>query len=75
MATQDTKSDLMTTREAADYLRLKQQTLHNWRCLGSGPNFVKLGSRVLYRRSDLDQYLDRQTRAGALPSRQSRRAR
>ena len=75
MATEDTRPDLMTTREAAEYLRLKQQTLHNWRCLGSGPDFVKLGRCVRYRRSDLDQYLDRQTRAGALPSRQSRRAR
>ena len=64
----------MTTREAADYLRLKQQTLHNWRCLGQGPSFVKVGRLVRYRLSDLEEYLDRQTTEGALPSRQSRTA-
>lgn len=49
-------TDLLTTQEAADLLRLKKTTLEIWRVQGRGPVFVKLGARVLYERSALEEY-------------------
>lgn len=40
---------LWTAREAADYLKVSTNTLQNWRCLGQGPAFLKLGKVVRYR--------------------------
>ena len=65
---------LLTVREAAEFLSISRSKLYEMMDNGE-LNFVKLGRCVRYRRSDLDQYLDRQTRVGALHSRQSRRAR
>jgi hypothetical protein len=45
------------TREAADFLRVKPQTLMKWRSLGKGPRFHKIGhgrnGDVLYFARDL----------------------
>jgi len=46
-----------TTREAAQYLGLAVSTLNKWRCHGGGPEFLKLGRAVRYRRDDLDHFL------------------
>lgn len=58
--------ELLTTIEAATYLRVSARTLEGMRCSGSGPRYVKLGpgkrARVLYRRRDLEQWLGSQTR-------------
>ena len=35
--------------EAASFLRVKPQTLANWRVRGEGPAFSKIGGRGLYR--------------------------
>jgi len=56
------KSQLLTTAEAAEYLRLKPHTLENMRWQGTGPFFLKLGGRVFYRRSDLKQWCDQARR-------------
>jgi excisionase family DNA binding protein len=49
---------LLTQAETANYLRLSERTLERWRVNGSsGPAFVKLGRRVLYRKSDLDEWI------------------
>ncbi len=42
--------------EAARYLRLSGRSLERHRVAGTGPQFVKLGRRVLYRHSDLDDW-------------------
>lgn len=59
-------SPLLTTSEAAQYLRLSSPTLERLRCTGEGPPYVKLGpgkrSRVVYRRADLDDWLHGQRR-------------
>jgi len=47
------KSQLLTTVEAAELLRLKPHTLENMRSQGKGPIFMKLGGRVFYHRTDL----------------------
>ncbi len=52
---------LLTTREAARYVRLGTSTLERKRLDGTGPPFVKLGTgkraRVVYRRSELERWL------------------
>jgi predicted DNA-binding transcriptional regulator AlpA len=48
---------LLTQREAALALRLSERTLERSRVTGFGPMFVKLGRRVFYRRSDLDEWI------------------
>jgi len=48
---------LLTQREAAMALRLSERTLERNRVTGDGPPFVKAGRRVLYRQSDLDQWI------------------
>lgn len=50
--------DLLTTSEAADYLRQTASTLAHWRSSGSGPQFIRLGRRVVYRKDDLVSYVD-----------------
>ena len=52
-------SELLIEVEAAKLLRVKPQTLAVWRCQGSGPAYRKHGSRVVYRRSDLEKFSDR----------------
>lgn len=48
--------DYLTTEEAANFLRLKRNTLEVWRVQGRGPVFLKLGSRVLYERVALEAF-------------------
>jgi len=51
--------EVMNEHLAADLLGLSVQTLRNWRHLRKGPAYIKLSRRVLYRRCDLDECLDR----------------
>jgi hypothetical protein len=44
----DDDDGLLLPQEAADYLRMKLQTLANWRCYGGGPEFTRVGNRVFY---------------------------
>ncbi len=43
--------------EAAKYLRRKVSTLRNWRVTGDGPRYLKIGGRVEYLRSDLEEFV------------------
>jgi predicted DNA-binding transcriptional regulator AlpA len=47
----------MATAEAARILGLSESTLAKLRLNGNGPVYCKLGRRVLYRPSDLEQWL------------------
>jgi excisionase family DNA binding protein len=49
---------LFSTSVAASYLGLSPSYLNKLRCTGGGPYFVKLGRRVLYRKADLDSWLE-----------------
>lgn len=53
-------SDLLIREEAAAYLRKPAATLAAWAYRGTGPEFFRVGRRVLYRRSELDRWLERQ---------------
>jgi excisionase family DNA binding protein len=52
-----TASGLMTTEEAAAYLRIKPQTMTKWRSQGKGPYFVRIGGSVFYRLTELDSFI------------------
>ena len=52
-----TPTDLLTTEEAAKYLRLSPRTLERYRVTGEGPRFLKVGTRVFYLQSELDKWL------------------
>jgi hypothetical protein len=49
---------LHSTKQAADLLGIKEQTLIAWRHYGRGPSFVKIGNRVLYKAEDLKAFTD-----------------
>jgi Helix-turn-helix domain len=55
-------SPLLTVNEAADYVRGSASYLNKLRVTGGGPQYIKRGSRVFYRRADLDRWLDKQVR-------------
>lgn len=50
--------DILTTVEAARYVRLGKPTLERFRLTGEGPLYAKLGGAVRYRRADLDKWLE-----------------
>jgi len=59
----DKQNEWLTTKEAANQLRISPRTLNNARSTGTGIiiNFCKIGSRVFYKRSDVDAYIERHT--------------
>ncbi|QBX55069.1 DNA-binding protein [Nocardioides seonyuensis] len=50
----------MTAQNVAEVLGLKPKTLTNWRHLRQGPRPTYMGSRVAYRRVDVQQWIDDQ---------------
>ena len=52
---------LLVPNQAASMLHVNERTLANWRVAGRGPRFVKIGSRVCYRASDLQAFIDDNT--------------
>jgi hypothetical protein len=44
---------LLTSRQAAARLQLSMGTLANWRMLGKGPRFYRVGTRIRYREVDI----------------------
>ncbi len=50
-------NELLTTPEAAEYVRLGKPTLERFRLSGEGPLFAKLGGAVRYRQADLDNWV------------------
>ncbi len=49
--------ELLTITEAAELLRVPVATLRYWRHLRTGPRSFRLGRRVLYRHSDLHDWI------------------
>lgn len=59
------KAGLMNNTEAAEYLGVAPNTLNVWRCNERyNIPFVKVGSRVKYRKEDLDAWLASRTVRG-----------
>lgn len=61
MATRD-PPHFLTTPEAAKRVGLSHRTMEKHRCYGTGPNYRKLGGRVLYVLDELDAWVERARR-------------
>lgn len=55
--------DYLTTAEVAELYRVTPATLRFWRHRDVGPNWAKIGRRVIYRESDVRSWMDRQFEA------------
>jgi len=49
--------ELLTRKEAADFLRVTAKTMATWFCKGIGPKAVKMGGNVRYLKSDLEAHI------------------
>jgi hypothetical protein len=47
-----------TTAELAEFLRLSPRVLTQWRYLGKGPRWIKVGRHVRYPQEDTQEWLD-----------------
>lgn len=57
-ATLPRPGDLLDEREVAEIYKIAVRTLRNWRSLGMGPKFVKIGPRcVRYSRNELAAFI------------------
>jgi len=70
-------ADLMTPLDVSRYLGVPPGTLANWRYLGRGPAFLRVGRHVRYRTADVaawveSQLTDRAQRSGSDQERGSR---
>ena len=54
---------------------LSPRTLERWRWLREGPEYMKIGGRVLYRLEDIEAYEGEQRRANNSAAARARRAR
>ncbi|MBS1141560.1 MAG: Helix-turn-helix domain [Proteobacteria bacterium] len=51
-------SNLLTPKEAAEYLKVSEKTLEGWRCAEVGPKYYRMGHRrVRYFMSDITSWL------------------
>jgi len=51
------RKEALSDKEVEQLYGIKAGTLRNWRCHGRGPSFVKDGKVILYRRKDLESYM------------------
>lgn len=50
------KATCMNQLELAVRWGISHRTLERWRWTGEGPKFLKVGGRVVYRLSDIEEY-------------------
>ena len=60
--------NLINTAQAAEILGLRPNTLEIWRHRHVGPNYMKLGRRVLYDPADLKEFAESCTVVTRRPS-------
>ena len=51
----------LTVDHIAALLQRSHRTLETWRRNGNGPPFIRIGRRVVYRRSDIEAWLAKNT--------------
>ncbi len=59
-------NQFLNRQQAAEFLNLKKCTLEKWAICGGGPSFCKFGRAVRYRISDLEAYVEKQTRQNTI---------
>ena len=57
-----TEAEHLTPQDVSDRLsgHVSVQTLSNWRREGTGPEFLKLGGKVLYPKEGFESWLEKQ---------------
>ncbi|MGA7181260.1 MAG: helix-turn-helix domain-containing protein [Thiobacillaceae bacterium] len=56
---------LLTRRQAAEYLGVKEKTLAQWATAGRyGLPYIRVGRKAMYRQSDLDAFIERNVVGG-----------
>ncbi|MCK1595576.1 helix-turn-helix domain-containing protein [Bradyrhizobium sp. 164] len=45
-------------KSAAAYIGMTEGTMAKWRCAGTGPAYIRIGGRILYKEADLDAFRD-----------------
>jgi hypothetical protein len=60
---------LLSTEEVAEVLGRPSRTLRQWRYLGVGPTYLKVGAAVRYRPRDVEEWLRAQEREAAASAR------
>ena len=48
---------LLNSKEAAEFLGLKVQTLHNWRFIGKNLDYIKVGRLCMYEMDELERFI------------------
>lgn len=51
----------LTAKEAATYLGVAYVTITSWRAKKKGPSYIKIGSKTLYKKEDLEKYIQERT--------------
>jgi len=51
--------DLITPKEAARILARPESTLRYWRCVGVGPQWIKIEGQIFYDVADVVEYIER----------------
>lgn len=64
--TKQSANQFLNRSQAAEFLSLQKCTLEAWAIRGGGPAFVKFGRAVRYRISDLEKYIQEQTRQNTI---------
>lgn len=49
---------LLPPKDAAERLGLQKRTLEHWRWKGKGPDYTRVGGRIMYDPADLDAWLE-----------------
>jgi excisionase family DNA binding protein len=52
--------ELLSPQDLADYLDVPVSTLYDWRWRGEGPTGFRAGKYIRYRRSDVEEWIQRQ---------------
>lgn len=60
----DTSKPLARPLEVAEHLGVPQKTLAQWRWLGTGPRWSKVGRHVRYRWEDIEAWIDENASTG-----------
>ena len=58
---------LLTPPELAEYLRIPETTLSDWRYRGRGPRSLRVGRLVRYKQEDVDDWLAAHSAEGDPP--------
>ncbi len=56
--------EVFTTREAAKILKVSPYTLRNWKSKGIGPELVKVGGRIMYSETALENFINNKNKGG-----------